>query len=254
MTKQRAAEKKRRGGLMALIICIAVVAVLAVAFFAYTSVYYPADPDVREIAAGYGVEITEGEGYITVAPEKEAATTGYIFYPGGKVEAEAYLPYLAGVAEEGYLCVLLEVPFKLAIFDMDAAGKVIPEYPGITHWAVGGHSLGGVAAAGYARSDNSGVDGLVLLAAYPSGDLSQTGLEVLSVTASNDQVLNKDAYEEALPNLPGGTQFALIEGGNHSQFGRYGHQDGDGEATISEDDQRGQTTAATVALLEEIAA
>ena len=33
----------------------------------------------------------------------------------------------------------------------------------------------------------------------------------------------------------------IIMGGNHAQFGNYGHQSGDGQATISSQQQQNQT-------------
>ena len=49
-----------------------------------------------------------------------------------------------------------------------------------------------------------------------------------------------------LKNLPADTEWITIEGGNHAQFGDYGVQDGDGEATISAEMQWGYTTDAVV--------
>jgi hypothetical protein len=40
-----------------------------------------------------------------------------------------------------------------------------------------------------------------------------------------------------------------IEGGNHAQFGWYGTQAGDGQATISREAQQAQIVDATTALL-----
>ena len=39
------------------------------------------------------------------------------------------------------------------------------------------------------------------------------------------------------PTLPSDTVEAVIEGGSHAYFGMYGEQDGDGTATISEEEQ-----------------
>jgi hypothetical protein len=44
--------------------------------------------------------------------------------------------------------------------------------------------------------------------------------------------------------LPPGTKFVEIKGGNHSQFGRYGHQLFDGTATVSRDEQEAITRSA----------
>ena len=52
--------------------------------------------------------------------EPQNATVGFIFYPGVKVEANAYQPLMAELAREGVLCVLVEMPFNLAVFDINA--------------------------------------------------------------------------------------------------------------------------------------
>jgi hypothetical protein len=45
-------------------------------------------------------------------------------------------------------------------------------------------------------------------------------------------------------------QYVIIEGGNHAQFGDYGPQPGDNQATISRADQQAQTVEAVVKFLE----
>ncbi len=231
------------------VVSTVLIAALVIAFFAYTGDYYRADASVWDVAATYGATVTQQDGYIACAPQDGAPAAGYVFYPGGKVEATAYLPYLAAVAEQGYFCALLEVPFRLAILDTNAAAGVMAAHPEIAVWAVGGHSLGGVAAASFAGKSDGAAAGLVLLASYPASDLSASPLLAASVTATDDRVLDREKYDAAKPKLPQATTFVVIAGGNHSQFGMYGHQSGDGEAEISNGAQRRQATDATATLL-----
>lgn len=49
--------------------------------------------------------------------------------------------------------------------------------------------------------------------------------------------------------LPPGTEWVLIRGGNHSQFGCYGFQFGDRFAAISRDQQQSELVAAVVKAL-----
>lgn len=91
--------------------------------------------------------------------------------------------------------------------------------------------------------------GLVLLAAYPSADLSGRDIAVVSVTGTNDEVLNRDKYQAAMGKLPPGAVGVSLAGGNHGQFGLYGHQKGDGEAALSPLEQRTLTAKATTDLL-----
>ena len=245
-------KKKHRKLLLFTAIFLALLLALGVVFFIYTGRYYHAEDNVWDVAGQVGVDIQEENDYYVCTPNGAAADTGFVFYPGGKVEASAYLPYMAAVAEKGYLCILLKVPFQLAILDMNAAGDVLAEYPDISTWVVGGHSLGGVAAAHFAADADPPIAGLVLLASYPNEDLSQKDLAVASITATNDEVLDWDKYEEAGAYLPARATFTSIEGGNHSQFGMYGHQKGDGQASISQKEQQDEVVLATVRLLESV--
>ena len=53
-----------------------------------------------------------------------------------------------------------------------------------------------------------------------------------------------DKVVEGRDLLPEGSVEICIEGGNHAQFGSYGEQKGDGQATISGEEQRRQTVEA----------
>ena len=63
---------------------------------------------------------------------------------------------------------------------------------------------------------------------------------MLSITASQDKVLKWNNYKTAKKRLPKSTDYQTIKGGNHGQFGNYGHQKGDGTATITQDEQERQ--------------
>lgn len=169
--------------------------------------------------------------------EPEEIVAGLIFYPGGKVEYTAYEPLMKALASEGILCVLVEMPFNLAVFDVDAADGIQELYPQIENWYIGGHSLGGSMAAAYLADNAESYDGLVLLGSYSTADLSDTELTVLSVYGSEDMVLNRDKYEENKNNLPADFREVVIEGGCHAFFGMYGAQDGDGIPTITNVEQ-----------------
>ncbi len=190
---------------------------------------------------------------ITVYLPEDAETpdTGFIFYPGGKVEAIAYEPLLKAFASDGMLCVLVEMPFHLAVFDMNAAEGIPKQFPEVTNWYLGGHSLGGSMAASYLADNAADYAGLILLGSYSTADLSETDLSVLSVYGSEDNVLNKENYEADKTNLPADFTEIVIEGGCHAYFGMYGAQDGDGTPTISNEEQIEATVDAVTAFLEE---
>ena len=167
----------------------------------------------------------------------ENASKGFIFYPGGKVEHTAYQPLMAACAQQGILCVLMEMPFNLAVLDINAADGIQEHYPEIEEWYIGGHSLGGSMAAAYLADHMDDYNGLILLGSYSTADLSESGLDVLSVYGSEDKVMNRDKYEENKSNLPSNFTEVVIGGGCHAYFGMYGAQEGDGEPVISNEEQ-----------------
>lgn len=219
------------------LICIAlVIAVLVAAFAVYVSIYHHADDAaVSAFVDASGVEVAEAAGYYAVG--NSDAKRGMIFYPGAKVEASAYLPLAVSLAKEGIFTVVVKMPFNISFFDINAANRIIRKFDSVDKWFVGGHSQGGAMAAIYAKNHASKVAGVVLLGAYSTVDLSATGLNAFVAYGSNDTVLNMKKYEKNLKNLPAGASTLVIEGGNHSGFGMYGEQKGDGTATITPAEQ-----------------
>ena len=104
-------------------------------------------------------------------------------------------------------------------------------------------------ASNYAAAHSEDFDGLILLAAYSTKDLTGTTLRALSVYGSEDGVMNRESYEKNRANLPADTTEVILDGGCHSQFGSYGPQDGDGIPTISGEEQVRQTAEAIAAFV-----
>lgn len=189
--------------------------------------------------------------WLIFAPVGQDPTTGLVLYPGGRVDARAYAPAARAIAQAGYLVVIVPMPLDLAFFAPDRALDVIAAFPSVEHWAVGGHSLGGAMTARLAYQSPEAVQGLVLWAAYPAAgdDLSQHDLAVTSIYGTRDGVATGEEIAASRPLLPADTQWVAIEGGNHAQFGWYGPQAGDNEATISREEQQQEVTAATLQVL-----
>ena len=217
-----------------------VLSALLIAFIAclvYVNDYYRADTDAISAFApvNYVEETTSKDGTMIFAPED--AKAGFIFYPGGKVEYKAYIPLMRACASEGILCVLVEMPFNLAVLDINAADGIKENYPEIDKWYIGGHSLGGSMAAAYLSDNAEDYIGLILLGSYSTKNLSEKGIAVLSVYGSEDKVLNREKYEINKTNLPKDFTELVIDGGCHAYFGMYGEQSGDGAAAISNEQQ-----------------
>jgi hypothetical protein len=219
---------------------------LLIALLAYLLPYYHATDTGLEALRSDSVTVEKTDyGWLFDGP---ATDTALIFYPGAKVDTKAYLPLMQEIAAGGVDCFLLDLPMRMAIFDQNAADKIMAkvEYRTVM---VGGHSMGGMIAAGYAAAHKETVDGAVLLAAYPTKPLDES-VGLLSVYGTEDKVLNRDAYENAKGYFPSNFTETVIDGGNHAQFGNYGAQKGDGEATITAKEQQSKTAYAVLQFAE----
>lgn len=221
-------------GILALIL-----ALCAGAFFWYASDYYRAEDVALEVMAqDSGISVQDN---LTILSSSVPSDTAIIFYPGAKVEAAAYLPLLEKIRQTGVTCILVDMPFHMAIFDSNAAQDVMEDFPEYSHWYIAGHSMGGAMASQFAASHPDEVDGLILLGAYIYGDYSPQ--DTLTIYGSlNQSVEDKLDYTENVVE---------IQGGNHAQFGNYGPQKGDLPATISAEEQQNQTVDAIRTFLEE---
>ena len=214
-----------------------VIGVLFGSLIVYASVYYEAYEDEIESFLSAGTVTMEEKKDFTAFIPKENSGLGFIFYPGGKVDRKAYYPLMQALAEYGILSIVVSMPQRLAVLQPNAADSARANYPEITDWYVGGHSLGGAMAASHASKNESSYKGVALLGAYSTKDLSGTSLAVLSVYGSCDGVMNREKYSTCLKNLPENFTDIIIEGGNHAYFGFYGEQKKDGEATVTPSEQ-----------------
>lgn len=243
---------KRKSGLVKFTaVLLSAVILIGAACALYLGDYYRADTDaIAAFTEGSTVDMQVAEnGNLLWVPEEPSA--GLIFYPGGKVDHAAYSPLMSELSDRGILCVLVQMPFRLAVLDMDAAEGIQAQYPQVQRWYIGGHSLGGSMAASYLDGSTDSFAGLILLGSYSTADLSKTDLSVLSIYGSEDQVLNLEKYQQYKVNLPEDFTEIVIEGGCHAFFGMYGPQEGDGTPTITNEEQLRRTAEAVAALIEQ---
>lgn len=229
-------HKTRKWKFRILVPLFAVIDAMLLGFFLWTSVYYHAgDAALAAMRSDNVVSVERTEaGWLFDGPSEDNAM---IFYPGAKVEATAYAPLLHALAAEGMDVCLVEMPFHLAIFGRNTADRLI-RAASYHHYFIGGHSLGGAMSASYAAEHEELLDGMVLLAAYPT---KETSLDTILICGSEDGVLNLAHVEEADERVSGTYDEHVIVGGNHAQFGDYGRQAGDGIAAITAQDQWDQT-------------
>lgn len=177
------------------------------------------------------VQVVQDED-VLLLPQQVAPRTGIIFYPGGKVQPQAYAPLLRPLAREGYLVVVPVMRQDLAILSKDRAMDVREMYPEIEQWVLAGHSLGGTVATGHAL-DEGDYAAVLLLAAYPTQRrYPEDGPPTLLLFGTEDGLVTADDRLRAQRLLPPRSDLQLIAGANHAQFGAYGAQAEDGIATI----------------------
>lgn len=217
------------------------VLIAGIAVWRYLIPYEPADYAVSAMASADGVSVDDNDNWISFEPSTVLGTA-VIFYPGALVEPEAYAPLARRVTAAGHPFYIAKMPLNLAVIKGDAADDIIRVHPQQS-FVIGGHSLGGVMASRFAADHADELKGVFFLASYPDskGSLKDTALSVLSILGTEDTVINRKKFSEGRSYLPSNTVYDSINGGNHAQFGSYGPQKGDGEATITEEEQQSYT-------------
>lgn len=238
-----------------LLLLVPLILILAVGGFVIWATTTPEPMDAAEAAMqSDNLAAVTTKHWLAFEPAENAKSTGLIFYPGGRVAPESYAPAAHSIADEGYLVVIVPMPLNLAVFGAEQAKDVIAAYPNIQHWAIGGHSLGGSMAARFAYDHPDLIEGLVLWAAYPedSKNLSDRDIAAASIYGTLDGLATIDKIDASRKLMPADTAWVAIEGGDHAQFGWYGPQAGDNDATISRESQQEQTIAATLDILNQL--
>lgn len=180
--------------------------------------------------------------------------TGIIFYPGGLVDAHAYLPVVTSGdsvslgAVGAFKNFIVKMPVNLAVFDAQAAVPIIKDNPSIKKWYLAGHSLGGAMACSAVDKNPELFEGLILMAAYPASsvNLSNWTGKVLSLRGTNDGLTSQEDIDRTKSQLPANTQYINFDGGNHAGFGNYGQQKGDGINELKKPSQTDLTIMAII--------
>lgn len=187
------------------------------------------------------VTVIDRDGTLELVATGLSHPQGLIFFCGSGVAAEAYAPLLRPIADDGYSVFIVKLPYRFAPFDshrraaVERASEVMRTHPNLSRWVVASHSLGGAIAARMAGARPANVAGLVPIGTtHPKvDDLSSLRIPVVKIFASHDGVAPPNRILATKHLLPPQTEWVEIEGGNHSQFGHYGHQLLDGDATIT---------------------
>ena len=231
----------------AIVVVVAFLALVVGGFYAWTrTARYAAFPEALAVAE----RATSMRGW-TVFEPTEPPTAGFVFYPGGLVDAAAYAPLMRRLADGGVLAVIVPMPLELAVFGIGRATAVLEAFPQVGTWVIGGHSLGGAMAAEFVKGNPAAVDGIAFLASFPAEatDLSALPIGAVSTYGTENGVTPPEGFEASMARLPPGSELVVIDGGNHAGFGHHGPQAGDGTATIDREEQQRQTAETLLAFV-----
>ncbi|MFC0673224.1 alpha/beta hydrolase [Brachybacterium hainanense] len=176
------------------------------------------------------------------------STLGLVFFPGAKVDAEAYAARLSHLVTEQDVTVVIVKPLlHLALLDPRGLDAFTGTSPAVTSWMVGGHSMGGVRACALAPDASA----LLLFASYCADDISASDVPVLSLAGSEDELSTPAKIQGARHLLPADAQMVEIAGASHASFGDYGPQEGDGTPTIDDGTMDAEVTGRIAELVAE---
>lgn len=219
---------------ISLSIIIAIIVLFLIAGLFYVNDYYHAESINTYLEGNENVSVIKTNNGLLL--DSKGNQDVIIFYPGAKVEYTAYLPLFMNLSNNGIDCFIVEMPFNLAFFASDSANDILNNNSyNYTNWYISGHSLSGVMASSYVHENPDKMNGLILLASYPSEDVNN--IPVLSIYGSNDKVLDKIKYDESKKYMSQNLSEYIIQGGNHAQFAYYSNQSGDGLSSISREEQ-----------------
>ena len=204
------------------------------------------------------VAVVDDDEVLEFRPEKSRGAA-LVFLCGSGVNARAYAPLLRPVAEAGYRVVVIKLPWRFAPLDshkdeaVRRAHAAIAAHPD-TSWVIAGHSLGAALATRVAGREPAAARAMVLIGTtHPKElDLSALSIPVAKVYGSNDGVAPPERMFANRRLLPEHAKWIEVRGGNHSQFGHYGHQLFDGEATIGREEQQAVTRSVLLEMLVKI--
>lgn len=212
--------------------------------------------DQAVLASDATVSVQRSHDSLAFRP-RSAAISGLVFIVGAGVAPEAYAPLLRPIAAKGHPVIVVALPYRIAPLEQHksaAVGRaraIIENEKSAESWVIAGHSLGGALVCRIAEDAPSRVKAMVLIGtSHPRRiDLSDARIPITKVFASNDGIATVEMINSTRNLLPTNTRWIEIKGGNHSQFGHYGHQLLDGSPTISRQQQQAITRAALLEAL-----
>lgn len=182
------------------------------------------------------------DDYYSFTP-KEAFKNVFIFFPGAMVDPKAYVPLCRKIAENNIQVYLIKMPWRLASKGYNKPKELHLLSDKTKTYILSGHSLGAKMAAQFVFENPELINKLILIGStHPKTiSLADCKIPILKIYGSNDGVADEKSILNNKSKLPKTAQFQKIEGANHSQFGYYGFQLGDNQASITREEQQAAT-------------
>lgn len=235
---------------------LVVLAVLGYAGLQYSTEKRRATPAPDALAAvqsDAAVEITDAGPWIVYQPTGAEPTTGVILYPGANCDVRGYAPVLRPIAAAGYLVVDTRMPFDFAIFAPNKALEVEKAFPGIKHWILVGHSMGGAMAGQFVHNHPDAVSGLIVWDSYPPdyATLADSKVPVWHIHRATPEGQAPESFTKRRGLFPPDSHWVAVPGGVHMYFGSFvgGAYKEDWTPSISRESQHEQVVAATLEAL-----
>jgi len=200
----------------------------------------------------------ERSDVLRFVPRGRVRSVGLVWVAGCLVSPDAYAPLGHAVAAQGYPVVVYGLPWRCtpwppqrARADAEIRRHLSSAPP--DRWVLGGHSKGAVFVSSVAATPPASLRGVIIAGStHPRDvDLSHSRLAISKIVATMDGIAPLDVSGSPARRrlLPPDATWHRIEGGNHSQFGWYGTQLGDGTARITREQQHTEVLAAVLAVL-----
>lgn len=237
-------------------VALVLVVLAAAAGLLWLRPFTATDAAVRALEPGAGVAVSESATRIRLTPTAGGRGATLVFLPGARVDPRAYANLLRPLADAGYRVVIVKPALGIGPLARGAAGDEVRRAAEAGQAvAVGGHSLGGTAAAMVVARERD-ARGLLLWASFPADDdlRDRTSLVATSVSGSRDGLATPADIEESRADLPPQTRFVVVPGALHADFGDYGAQRGDGERGIGHAEAQRAIVAASLRFMGEVAA
>jgi pimeloyl-ACP methyl ester carboxylesterase len=214
-----------------LILLITITLLITISYLA-SKTYAPDMDQVKLIENNTLLTLTELSDHYLITPRDIINTQPtIIFYTGGLVSPASYLYNISLIAvKTNSRAIIIKPPLSLAIIPSLSIKTLIDRY-GLQGITLAGHSLGGVAAC-YAYDKYLPINKIILMGSYCNNDISQEKVKVIALNGSRDEIISRTNLEKAKKNTPNDSQYITIEGANHSIWGSYGQQQGDGPSDL----------------------